>query len=286
MPSYKLKLNVLAVASMAATARGAAVGARWNGSPTLNKEKIVKPRAHEMLRVADLPADHGWRNINGTNYLTESRNQHIPQYCGSCWAFGTLSSLNDRLKIANKGAYPEVILAPQVLINCGGGGSCEGGNVGGVFDYMEQFGLPDETCQNYEATDNLNPCDPSGDNTGVCETCSPGPKGPGDPGTCTAIKNPQLWTLEDYGYVLSGDAHTDITGAQVSNQDKLKAEIFTNGPLACGIHATDELEAFGTTVPVSSYPGGIFNQSVFFPMPNHILSITGWGHDADLNKDC
>ena len=52
--------------------------------------------------------------------------QHIPQYCGSCWAFGTLSSLNDRIKIANKAAWPETILAPQVLINCGGGGSCDG----------------------------------------------------------------------------------------------------------------------------------------------------------------
>jgi cathepsin X len=183
-----------------------------------------------------------------------------------------------------------VILAPQVLINCGGGGSCEGGNVGGVFDYMETFGLPDETCQNYEAKDDLNPCDSSkgaGGGTGVCETCSPGPKGPGDKGTCTAIKDPQLWTLESYGYVLSGGdaAALDVSGALVSNADKLKAEILANGPLACGIHATPELEAFGTTTPVDAYPGGIYNQSVFFPMPNHILSITGWGHDATLNKD-
>ena len=113
----------------------------------LRREKIVGPRAHETISVADLPADWDWRNVNGTNFLTESRNQHIPQYCGSCWAFGTLSSLNDRLKIARKAAYPDTILAPQVLINCGGGGSCNGGNVGGVFEYMASKGLPDETCQ-------------------------------------------------------------------------------------------------------------------------------------------
>ena len=58
---------------------------------------------------------------------------------------------------------------------------------------MTTFGLPDETCQNYEAKDNLNPCDPSGDTTGVCETCSPGSGGPGSPGgTCTKIENPQV----------------------------------------------------------------------------------------------
>merc|ERR1719473_1867394 len=96
---------------------------KWNSSPALRKEKVTGPRAHEKLVVGDLPADWDWRNINGTNFLTETRNQHIPQYCGSCWAFGTLSSLNDRLKIQKKAAYPEIILAPQVLINCGGGGS-------------------------------------------------------------------------------------------------------------------------------------------------------------------
>ena len=267
-------IAIIAVTILAASPAHAAMG-KFNGSPLLEREKITGPRAHELMEVKDLPAGHDWRNVNGTNFLTESRNQHIPQYCGSCWAFGTLSSLNDRLKIAKKGGFPEVILAPQVLINCGGGGSCEGGNVGGVFEYMEQNGLPDETCQNYEATDDFE-CNP----TGVCETCVPGPGGPGSPGgKCTQIKNPEMWTLESYGYVLSGDADTDKAGVKVSNQDRLKAEIYQNGPLACGIHATPELEAFGTTTPTSSYPGGIFNQSVFFPMPNHILSIVGWGHD-------
>jgi cathepsin X len=170
-----------------------AASSKWNSSPKLRGEKVTGPRAHELIRVADLPANHDWRNVNGTNFLTESRNQHIPQYCGSCWAFGTLSSLNDRLKIANKAAYPDTILAPQVLINCGGGGSCEGGDVGGVFEYMEQHGLPDETCQNYEAVDNLNPCD----TLGVCETCVP--TAPGSPKNCTKIEDPALWTSSSDG---------------------------------------------------------------------------------------
>jgi len=221
------------------------------------------------MNVSDLPADWDWRNINGTNFLTESRNQHIPQYCGACWAFGTLSSFNDRIKIARKGAFPETILAPQVLINCGGGGSCNGGNVGGVFEYMERHGLPDETCQNYEATNDGNDCHP----LGVCETCSPN-------GTCTQVTNEKLWTLASYGYAHTGP-DKDASGATVGNSEKLKAEIMQNGPLACGIHATDELEAYGTTTPVSSYPGGIFEQRVLFAMPNHILSIVGWGTDKE-----
>ena len=120
---------IAAAAALVAASPAHAFQGKFNGSPLLNKEKITGPRAHELMEVKDLPAGHDWRNVNGTNFLTESRNQHIPQYCGSCWAFGTLSSLNDRLKIANNARFPEGILAPQVLINCGGGGSCEGGNV-------------------------------------------------------------------------------------------------------------------------------------------------------------
>ena len=68
-----------------------AIGSKWNGSPKLHAEKVLRTRAHELIDVGMLPADFDWRDINGTNYLTESRNQHIPTYCGSCWAFGTLS---------------------------------------------------------------------------------------------------------------------------------------------------------------------------------------------------
>ena len=82
-------MKSIAFATLALTSASAA---KWNGSPKLNNEKITGPRAHQLLNVASLPADWDWRNINGTNFLTESRNQHIPQYCGMFYFFHAMQA--------------------------------------------------------------------------------------------------------------------------------------------------------------------------------------------------
>jgi cathepsin X len=78
---------------------------------------------------ADLPIKYWWGDVNGTNYLTYQRNQHIPIYCGSCWAFASTSALSDRIKIRRKAQWPDVNLSPQVIISCvSKGNGCDGGD--------------------------------------------------------------------------------------------------------------------------------------------------------------
>ena len=58
-----------------------------------NIQQFHSPLPHTYIHTDDLPATFSWDDVNGTNYLTKSLNQHIPQWCGSCWAHGALSSL-------------------------------------------------------------------------------------------------------------------------------------------------------------------------------------------------
>ena len=73
---------------------------------------------------------------------TMSRNQHIPQYCGSCWAHGSVSALGDRIKIARKGKGIDINLSVQHVLNCGNVGSCHGGSVDGPYQWLHQVRLP------------------------------------------------------------------------------------------------------------------------------------------------
>merc|ERR1719510_1992886 len=88
------------------------------------KDDFSDPLPHQYGDfMNNLPDDWFWGNINGTNYLTRNLNQHIPQYCGSCWAHGAMSALGDRIKIQRMRSGlsgPDINLSIQWILNCGG----------------------------------------------------------------------------------------------------------------------------------------------------------------------
>jgi len=90
--------------------------------------------------------------VNGVSYLTHNLNQHLPQWCGSCWAHGSLSALADRIKIARNASIgsADINLSVQHVLNCGSeiAGSCHGGTATGTYEFIKMNGyVAYETCQ-------------------------------------------------------------------------------------------------------------------------------------------
>ena len=235
-----------------------ALGIIWRGNASDSHERLDEGVA--------LPKDFSWCDKDGQNYCTMSRNQHIPQYCGSCWAHGAVSALADRVKIARGGRGPDINPSVQHLLNCGNVGSCSGGSVDGPYQWLLNLsratgsGLSYETAQPYlactpDSSEGFCPhvdttCRPDGLN--VARTCG-GFASEGGP--CTGLASYPNVTVSDHG--------------SVSGQEGMMREILHRGPISCGIDAN----------PLLNYESGILKTPG--DETDHVVSVTGWGTDPE-----
>ncbi|CAE8721182.1 unnamed protein product, partial [Polarella glacialis] len=234
---------------------GEALGVIWQGNATARSSHDDLPEPNGAY-----PDSFTWCNKDGVNYCTVSLNQHIPQYCGSCWAHGATSALADRIKIARGAKGTDIMLSVQHMLNCGGVGSCHGGTVGGPYQWMHSIskkgsGISYFTSQPYLACS-------SESKEGICKGLDTSCKAENVARTCSTFGEPCV-ALERYPNATISD-HGSISGAKA-----MMKEIFNRGPIACGINAN----------PLLKYQTGIAKG--WSLLQDHVISVVGWGTDPE-----
>lgn len=231
------------------------------------RNNYTSPLPSETLKTEDLPDAFTWCDKDGVNYCTMSRNQHLPQYCGSCWAHGSVSALGDRIKIARKAQGIDINLAVQHILNCGEVGSCHGGSVVGPYQWIHSIsqstgsGISYETSNPYvacssESTEGFcGHADFTCTDMNVARTCSTFSD---SGGKCVGLKSYPNATVTEYG--------------TISGADAMAKEIYARGPIACGIDAA----------PILKYTGGISSDPG--DGVDHVISVVGWGMDDATKK--
>ena len=221
------------------------------------------PEPHTYLAEHQLPTQFSWADVNGVSMLTRPLNQHIPQYCGSCWAHAALSALGDRIKIAKRGRGAEINLAIQHVLNCGSmAGSCHGGNQLSVYEWVKRNGNiafatsnPYLACSTESTEGWCAHVDTSCKPINIARTCD---TFTASGGSCSALTHYPNATVAEYGVV--------------ATEHKIMAEVSERGPVACSVAATDAMD---------NYEGGILSEGSEYnylnKVVNHVVSIVGWG---------
>ncbi|XP_077302123.1 cathepsin B [Arctopsyche grandis] len=226
----------------------------------------VHPDAHQhrlnklIHVIGDLPENFDSRqNWPECPTIKEIRDQGS---CGSCWAFGAVEAMSDRLCIHSKGESHFRFSAEDLLSCCSSCGfGCNGGFPSSAWSYWVKRGLVSGGsygshlgCQPYEIAPcehHVNgtrlPCTGEGGNTPECnKQCE-----------------------EGYNVPYDKDRHFGQKAYSLdSNEDQIKQEIFTNGPVEA---------AFTVYSDLLSYKSGVYQHVAGDELGGHAIKILGWG---------
>lgn len=169
--------------------------------------------------------------------------------CGSCWAFGTVETMSDRLCI--KYGY-DVILSAEDMLACSGAGTCNGGQPYSAFRYWINSGVVTDMCRTYSL--------PSCDRGYLKNITNPCPTERYPTPTCTKnctnglVWEENKWFGEKVYYV--------------SGEENIMAEIAENGPVTATFVVYDDFHY---------YDSGIYTHTSGSYLGSHAVKIIGYG---------
>lgn len=209
--------------------------------------------------ISDLPEEFDSR-VQWPNCPTirEIRDQGS---CGSCWAFGAVEAMSDRICINSNGTENAHLSADNLVACCHlCGFGCHGGFPGAAWSYWVRDGIvsggnygSDQGCQPYEIP--------------ACEHHSNGTRPPcgGDPKTPKCEKKCQ----SSYKISYKDDLHYGEKSYSIEeDENKIKQEIYKNGPVEA---------AFSVYSDFVTYKSGVYQHVKGKMLGGHAIRILGWG---------
>jgi len=184
--------------------------------------------------------------------------------CGSCWAFGAVTAMSDRICIHSKGEQHAHVSSENLLsccYSCGFG--CNGGFPGAAWSYWTRKGLvsggtygSNQGCQPYE----IEPCEHHVNGTRM--PCSEGAKTPKCHRRCdNPSYNVPYEKDKTYGQK-SYSLKRDVKEIQI--------ELMTNGPAEA---------AFTVYEDFPNYKSGVYQHVDGKPLGGHAIRLLGWGEE-------
>ena len=225
---------------------------------TLETPEHLKLPLKEIEPLKDIPetfeSEQQWPDCES---IKEIRDQST---CGSCWAFGAVEAMSDRLCIKS-GQKDQTRISAEDLLTCCGfscGQGCNGGYPSAAWGYGHRTGIvtgglynDTKYCQAYA----FPPCDHhvSG-KYGPCGSSKP------TPACKKTCGNGATW---------DSDKHKLASSYSVPSQvAKIQTEIMTNGPVEV---------AFTVYNDFLSYKTGVYHHTSGSALGGHAVKMVGWG---------
>jgi len=219
--------------------------------------KHLDPLKHDVPN--DLPDSFDARQQwNNCPTIKEIRDQGS---CGSCWAFGAVEAMSDRICIASNGSQI-VHLSAEDLVSCCllCGGGCNGGFLVAAWNHYRFSGLV--SGGNYNTKEGCQPYTiPSCDHhvNGTLPPCGDELPTPHCSHKC----------IDSYPDPYEKDKHHGQSVYSIQSKvEQIQSEIFKHGPVEA---------AFSVYEDFLAYKSGVYKYTTGSFLGGHAVKILGWG---------